>query len=394
MAAAESLVRLILAGAAAFAALLAGEAGEWARWADRAARGPAPAVAERESSRDRAERTFGGRDAWRALPAAERERILTLFDAFDVALARDDRDLMIRAMRAYVEDGLPGAYRTATAVDVAKRMAARGEVDEALAVLDLIKPGEPREPEAALRAAEILYDAGRFDEARVRLRDLKPQQGPQSARFGGVDRAYAAAKLMAFVGDRDRARQFYMATEPAGDEASGRRFMFLGRLFAFDLRLAHPGALPEAYSFQANLVKKYPELAGPEDLASVGRLAWDMAERDETDVETQVRYEDAADETLELMKTRFPDHPETARGRLMRAFRATNDRDYRRAAAELTEALRSDALTPELRSDLLLEAKRLRERTGVALPTEGGTEPPEPTPDPAFPPAAEAPPGR
>ena len=90
MAAAEFLVRLILAAAAAFAALLAGGAGEWARWADPTGGDPAPEAAERESSRERGERMFGGRAAWQALPAAERERILTLFDAFDVALARDD----------------------------------------------------------------------------------------------------------------------------------------------------------------------------------------------------------------------------------------------------------------------------------------------------------------
>ena len=301
---------------------------------------------------------------------------------------------MIRAMREYVEDGLPGAYRTSIATTVAKRMAAWGEVDGALAVLDLIKPGEPREPQAALRAAEILYDAGRLEEARTRLRNLKPPKGPQSARFGGVDRAYTAARLMAFVGDRDRARQFYMATRPADDEASGQRFMFLGRLFAFDLRLADADALPEAYSFQANLVRKYPKLAGPEDLTSLGRLAWDMAERVGADVETRIRYEDAADGALALMKARFPDHPETARGRLRRAFGATNDGDYQRAAAELTEAPRSDALTPELRADLLLEADRLRGRGGITVPTDGEAETPGPTPDPAFAPGPESPPGR
>ena len=390
MAAADLTVRLILALAAAFTSLFAGEFQIERRWAGWTARPPAAPAEVRPSSRERAVKSFGGRTAWLALPAAERERILTLFDAFDAARAADDPEMILRAMQEYVEEGLPGRYRSSIARTVAKRLAERGEVEEALEVLSLIKPGEPWEPKAALRAARILYDAGRTSEARARLRGLKVPKGPQSARYGGVDDAYEAAKLMAYAGDRERARQFYTATTPADDAASGRRFMFLGRTLAFELQAAGPGALPESYNFQANLIRKHPDLAGPEDLSSLRRLAWNMAERGETDMESRVEYEQAADDVLDLMKARFPDHPETARNQFLRAFEATNGGDYEKAAAELTDALRSKGLTERLRSQLLLEVDRLGGRSGIAVPVPGGGAGLRPAPDPAFGPGPES----
>ena len=162
--------------------------------------------------------------------------------------------------------------------------------------------------------------------------------------------------------------------------------MMLGRMLAFDLRASGPGALPEAYNFQANLLQKRPGLVGPEDLRSLRRLAWDMSERPGSDVETRLEYRDAADEALSLMTARFPDRPETLLERRARAHAAIDEGDYQRAAAELAGALRSPGLTPELRSGLLREADRLRYQGGVTLPPTGPTPDPaaRPGPDPAF----------
>ena len=337
-----------------------------------------------ESPLERARRAFGGRDRWEALPAPERTRLVKLIEVFDASFAAGDEEAMIDGMRDYVRSGMRWRYRTATARDAATRLAAKGRTEEALEVLRLIGPQEPDAPGARLTEAQVLRQAGRTDEARAVLRDLRPPASKVRGNYSESRDLFEAARLMVQLGDHERARQFYVAARPADDAASRSRYLLNGQFVAVELKIVG-GRSAEALNLMGTLLRKYPDAAGPQQLSFMNATARELASSASRGAESRSRYREIQERSFSLLADRFPESLQLHFDRLERVDDAVDAGEIPRAERELAAAAsRFDRLTPLQRTDVRRRADRVREKGGRVPDVLAQPTPLAPVPDPAF----------